>query len=324
MALKFLSFISIIVVIAGFTGGGVYLWGYSQYNDPGPLVDERIVILPPGENVRGIAEILRDKGVVSNDLIFEIGARIDKKSRQLKAGEYAFPPQVSMKQAIDILVEGKVVVHRFTIPEGLVVREVLAILNENKILQGKITQVPVEGSLLPETYHFIRGDQRQLILDRMSAGMNEALATLWEGRDQTIPLTTPQEAVVLASIVEKATGLASMRTHIAGVFMNRLQKNMQLQSDPTVSYGITLGKHPLVRKLNRKDLAAPTPYNTYTIAALPPTPIANPGRATLAAVLKPKATNDLFFVADGKGGHRFAETYRQHQKNVRLWRKISK
>ncbi len=324
MALRFLRTISIFAVLVGFAGGGIYLWGQSIFLEPGPLPEKHIVLLPPGENVRAIGELLRAEGVIGNALIFELGARLTKKSRLLKAGEYEISPHVSMKQVVDILVEGKVVIHRLTIAEGLVIREIIDIVNSTQGLEGKVTAKFAEGSLLPETYHFIRGDNRNLLVERMQMGMKQTLSDLWGERDKTIPIQTPNEAVILASIVEKETGLATERPHIAGVFMNRLRKGMKLQSDPTVSFGITHGKQPLGRKLSRKDLTAPTPYNTYTIIALPPTPIANPGTDALRAVLKPMATKDLFFVADGKGGHRFAETYAQHQQNVKLWRKVSK
>ena len=324
MALRLLRFLSFVTLLGGAAAAGLYFWGYSLFHEPGALQRARIVVLPKGQNVREIADILSAEGVIGNSLVFEFGVRLRERSRDLKAGEFAFPAAVSMKQVVDILVAGKVVVHRLTIAEGLTAAEVLALLSVNKVLAGDLpTKVP-EGSLLPETYHFVRGDKRRALLQRMRLKMSTTVAQLWQGRDKGIAITTPAEAVILASIVEKETGKVSERPHIAGVFMNRLKINMKLQSDPTVSYGITLGKAPLGRKLTKGDLQKKTPYNTYTIDGLPPAPIGNPGIAALSAVMQPMATKDLYFVADGSGGHAFARTYPEHQRNVRKWRKLSR
>ena len=324
MPLRLLRFLSFITLLGGAAAGALYFWGYSLFHEPGALQKERIVLLPKGQNVREIADLLSAEGVIGNPLVFEFGVRLSEQGRHLKAGEFAFPAAVSMKQVVDILIAGKVVVHRLTVAEGLSAVAVLALLSDNKILSGDLPAEVPEGSLLPETYHFVRGDKRRALLRRMHEKMTETVTRLWQGRDQGIVIKTPAEAVILASIVEKETGKVSERPHIAGVFMNRLKRNMKLQSDPTVSYGITGGKAPLGRKLSKADLQTMTPFNTYTIDGLPPGPIGNPGLAALSAVMRPLATKDLYFVADGTGSHAFAKTYSEHLRNVRKWRKLSR
>lgn len=321
---RFLGFLSFI-----FTAGVVVTvlvvgWGYTRFTEPGPLQHDTVLVLPKGGGVVGIAGRLHRAGLITDQRIFRIGVRWTGSARSLKAGEYQFAAASSMRQIIDLLVSGQTVVRRFTVAEGLTSAQVHTLLADVEGLSGKITEPGGEGALLPETYHFAYGDSRQGMLQRMQAGMDETLAELWAKRDQTIPFSAPGDAVILASIVEKETGIAGERPRIAGVFINRLRLGMRLQSDPTVVYALTLGSGPLGRALTRADLDVDSPYNTYRNKGLPPTPIANPGRKALAAVLQPAATKDLYFVADGTGGHVFATTYAAHQKNVRRWRRIKK
>ncbi|MDX1581615.1 MAG: endolytic transglycosylase MltG, partial [Alphaproteobacteria bacterium] len=241
----------------------------------------------------------------------------------LQAGEYAFDSGMTMYEVMEKLRSGDTVVRRLTIPEGLSTSEILALVRAEPALSGEIEEEPEEGLLLPETYHFHLGDDRQGLVNRMKESMQEAITNLWPERQEGLPITSPYEAKILASIVEKETAVASERPHVAGVFINRLNLGMPLQSDPTVVYGIT-GGGPLGRPLRRSELDAETPYNTYQFRGLPPTPIANPGLASLKAVLDPLETKDLYFVADGTGGHAFAETYREHQRNVRKWRQLER
>jgi UPF0755 protein len=226
-----------------------------------------------------------------------------------------------MRGAVEILRKGDTVVRRVTIPEGLSSHQVVALLLQTPGLRGEVAEAPAEGTLLPETYHFSYGDERAVLLARMAEAMNTTLAKLWPKRDQGLPFASPDEARSLAAMVEKETSLAEERPRVAGVFINRLRRGMRLQSDPTVVYGLTGGARPLGRALSREDLDRPTPYNTYRIGGLPPGPIANPGRAAIWAVLHPMVSNELYFVADGTGGHAFAATFAQHRRNVRRWRR---
>ena len=296
----------------------------NAFERPGPLAEETVVLVPRGAGLSGIAGHLERAGVIEDARIFEIVVRFEGTARGLKAGEYSFPAAVSMRGAMELLESGRTVAHRITLPEGMTSHELVALLNEAEGLTGEIAAVPPEGALLPETYHYSREDPRADILDRMMAARDDVLEELWSQRVENLPLATPEEAVVLASIVEKETGLADERPLIAGVFINRLRKGMPLQSDPTVVYGITKGTGPLGRLLTRRDLRTPSPYDTYTIKGLPPGPIANPGRAALAAVLNPAETEYFYFVADGSGGHAFARTLQEHNRNVAKWRKIQR
>ena len=296
-----------------------------RFERPGPLASEQVLIIEPGAGLGQIARQLHDAGVVEDDLTFRLGVRMMALSRSLKAGEYAFPAGVSMRDAAGIMASGKAVFHPLTIPEGLTSREILALVRDEPKLTGALpSQVPSEGALLPETYSFTRGDDRAALVARMRAAMDGTLMSLWPKRQSDLPIESPEEAIILASIVEKETGVPEERPLVASVFVNRLRKGMRLQSDPTVAFGITLGEAPLGRLLTQADLRAPTAYNTYQIDRLPPGPIANPGRAAIEAVLHPAETAYLYFVADGTGGHAFAKTLEQHNKNVAKWRKIQR
>ncbi|CCG07990.1 endolytic transglycosylase MltG [Pararhodospirillum photometricum] len=319
------TLVLVVGVLAVLIGGGAYLARegiLAAFDAPGPLAQPRTVMIPAGGGVAGIAATLGEAGVVGEPLLFEAGVRLAGRARDLKAGEYEFPAGATGRAIMDALVSGRVKVYRLTVPEGLTVRAVLALLAETPELSGPLPLPPPEGSLLPETYHFHRGDSREKLLARMRESQQALLSSLWTTRADDLPLATPAEAVVLASVVERETGEPDERARVAGVFVNRLRKGMPLQSDPTVIYGVSEGLGVLDRALTRADLAVAHPWNTYVIPGLPPSPICNPGRAALQATLNPARTQDLYFVADGTGGHRFAETLDAHNQNVRAWRRI--
>jgi UPF0755 protein len=273
---------------------------------------------------------LHAEGVIRDALIFKIGVRLTGDGALLKAGEYEFAAHMSGRDVMDKIVRGDVIQRRITIPEGQTSWQVIQRLNAIEDLAGgPLTEIPEEGSLLPETYLYARGMERTKIVADMQAAMKKTIESLWPGRAENLPLQTPEEAIILASIVEKETGVAAERERIAGVFINRLRKGMPLQTDPTVIYAITQGvvkedgMGPLGRRLLRKDLEeTDSPYNTYKYPGLPPGPIANPGRAAIAATLNPERHDYLYFVADGTGGHLFARTLEEHNRNVADWRKI--
>ncbi|WP_332772673.1 endolytic transglycosylase MltG [Phenylobacterium sp.] len=300
-------------------------WAVWSYQGPGPAAksgDVTVVMLRKGAGVSEIASTLERAGVVRSDAIFAAAAQITGAARTLKAGEYEFKSRASMASILDDIRDGRIVVHQITVPEGMTSEAVVEALAAKSELTGD-APAPPEGSILPETYQFERGEDRAAVLKRMMDAREELLGLLWSKRQPDLPIATPDEAVTLASIVEKETGVASERPRVAAVFVNRLRAGMRLESDPTIIYGLTGGK-PLGRGLRASELAAPNPYNTYQIDGLPPTPIANPGRAALAAVLDPPRSDALFFVADGTGGHVFAATYEEHLKNVERWRAIER
>lgn len=305
--------------------GAVAYWSYKDLQAPGPSTADTTVVITRGTSVTGIAGQLEKAGVIRDARVFAWRAKFLPDGEPLKFGEYRFPAAISAEAAMRMMIDGLVVQYFVTIPEGLTSTQILARIAEAPDLEGAVpTALPVEGSLLPETYQFNRGDTRAEIVARMTQAMDDTMADLWPKRAKDLPFATPQEAIVLASIVEKETGVASERPRVAAVFINRLRQGIALQSDPTIIYFLAGGKGPLDRALTFADLAKPDPYNTYLNAGLPPGPIANPGRASLEAVLNPPVTKELYFVADGTGGHAFAETLAQHNKNVANWRKIQK
>ena len=293
------------------------------YFGPGPALPHghpATIVLRNGAGLQEIASDLKRAGVISSDAVFIAAAEVTGAAHRLKAGEYAFPSRASLAQITDEIVSGRVVRHFITIPEGATSQAVMETLMRADFLTG-VAPSPPEGAVLPETYEARRGDDRAAVLQRMMNARDRLLASLWAHRRVDLPYRTPQDAVTLASIVEKETAKPDERPRIAAVFLNRLRANMRLESDPTVIYGLTGGR-PLGHGLKVSELASLTPYNTYQVAGLPPTPICNPGRASLAAALDPPQTADLYFVADGTGGHAFSSTLQDHLANVARWRAI--
>jgi UPF0755 protein len=293
-----------------------------EFSAPGPLQEELVVLLPKGAGLKDTSRLLALHGVISNEFIFRLGARYRREDRAMRYGEYLIPARASMEEVLAMLVEGKTVLHRVTVPEGLTSYQIVELLRGSEILTGEIVDVPAEGSLAAETYTIERNQSRSDVLKQMTDVQAAVLAEAWEKRTPDLPLASPEEVLVLASIVEKETGVVEERARVASVFINRLKRGMRLQSDPTVVYGITGGKGPLGRGLRRSELDRATPYNTYLIDGLPPTPIATPGRDAIMAVVNPEETGFLYFVADGTGGHVFAETLEEHNRNVAQWRNI--
>jgi len=307
------------VIIAGIAGFFVY----SDYSAPGPLAEDKVFMVEPGQSVTQIGQTLADNGIVSNGRVFALMAQLTGQRAKLKAGEYAFPRGATMRDVMALLASGKAVAYKISIPEGFTSQMAVDRVNANEVLTGDPAAVPAEGSILPDTYVFRRGMTRQKLVEDMQAAQAKLLAELWASRKPVYVVATPEQAVTLASIVEKETAQADERPVIASVFINRLEKGMRLQSDPTIIYGIAGGKGRLDRSLTKADIEETTPYNTYRIKGLPPGPIANPGRAALEAVLNPEDTDKLFFVADGTGGHAFAATLEEHNRNVKNWRQIA-
>jgi UPF0755 protein len=313
----------VLVVMLG--AGGAYVYGKQKIEAPGPLTEEKTVNIPARAGMGDIADILQREGVIDNNRWAFFGGVIAMKARQdLKSGEYAFQKNASLHDVINTIVEGKVVQHAFTVPEGLTSEQIVARLLENDVLAGQIKEIPREGTLLPETYKFPRGTPRDQVIQRMQQAQRRVIAEVWERRNADVPLKSPEQLVTLASIVEKETGRADERSRVAAVFTNRLRQKIKLQSDPTIIYGLVGGRGTLGRPIKRSEIQQPSPYNTYVIDGLPPGPIANPGRASLDATANPARTRDLFFVADGSGGHSFSESYDQHQKNVAKLRTLEK
>src|SRR5690349_11748338 len=316
----------ITILILLMIGAGVsYYYGKQVLESPGPLKEDKIVNIPARAGKRDISDVLQKEGVINvNPWIFIGSVYALKASSDLKPGEYSFAKHASLRDVIGTIVEGKVVQHAITIPEGLTSEQIVARLSDNDIFAGSVREIPREGTLLPETYKFPRGTTREQVIQRMQAAQRRLVAEIWDHRSQDVPVKSPEQLVTLASIVEKETGKADERSRVAAVFVNRLQKKMKLQSDPTIIYGLVGGKGTLGRPIKRSEITQPSPYNTYVIDGLPPGPIANPGRASLEAAANPARTRDLFFVADGAGGHTFAETYDAHQKGVARLRAMEK
>jgi UPF0755 protein len=300
------------------------LWGLHLVNRAGPLNTDSAVVIPRGSGLEAISLALSDADVIDRPLLFVAMAKVTGANRGLKAGEYAFPAHVSIAEALRILQSGKTVVRRFTVPEGLTSSQIVTLLREEPALSGEIKDEPAEGSLLPETYHYSWGDSRTDLLKRMQAAMQTAIKTAWDKRSLSLPIDNQKQAMVLASIVEKETSVPQERARVAGVFINRLIANMRLQSDPTVVYALTQGTGSLGRPLNRADWKYESPYNTYLVDGLPPAPIANPGKASIEAVMNPEQHDFVYFVADGSGGHAFARTLAEHNRNVAHWRDVMK
>lgn len=321
---NFLNAIFSVITLIVLGAGGFAWLARQRFDAAGPLTAPTVVVIPNAAGTGAIADLLEKKGVVSDATTFGLAAKLQGDAERLKAGEYEFDPGASMREVMAQITEGRTVQHRITFPEGWSSEQIVRRLIDDPILSGKITAIPEEGSLLPETYSYSRGSTtRDQILDQMKKAMERRVADAWAHRTPGLPFASPKEMVVLASIVEKETGKADERPRVAAVFINRLRRGMRLETDPTVLYGLYGGKAWLEgRTITRSDLASPTPYNTYRIQGLPPGPICNPGRAALEAVANPSRTDELFFVADGTGGHVFAATLEEHNRNVQRWRSV--
>ena len=329
---RFLSGVFTLLLLVMLGGAGLAVFLHSKIEAAGPLTRGKPIVIPKGEGVHEIAARLEREGIVSDRRLFIAGYMLSKMSGwgegakpvQLKAGDYLIPQTASVRQVIDIIAEGKTISYRVTVPEGLTSEQIVDRLRGDTSLAGDIVDVPAEGSLLPETFVVQRGTSRQSIIEKMQGESRKLAEKMWDQRKKDLPLKTWEEAVVLASIVEKETGRNDERERVAAVFINRLRQKMRLQSDPTIIYGISGGKAVWSRPILRSEIAQKTPHNTYQIDGLPPTPICNPGKAAIEAVLNSADTKDLFFVADGSGGHIFSETLKDHNSNVQKWRAVEK
>ncbi|MFT4793260.1 MAG: UPF0755 protein [Paracoccaceae bacterium] len=313
-----------VLIVLGICIAGAIAWGVSVYRAPGPHGDDRMVMIPRGAGVATITEALSEAGVIGDPMIFRLGVRYSGQGPSMKFGEYSVPSGASMQDVASLLVSGRTVQHPLTVPEGWTVWQVAQAVTGMDVLEGEIESLPTEGMIAPDTYNVQRGQSRQEVIDRMVAVQARILNVAWENRAPDLPFDTKEEALVLASIIEKETAVVGERPTIGGVFVNRLRKGMRLQTDPTVIYGITKGEGVLGRGLRRSELDRRTAWNTYQIDGLPPTPIANPGKAAIAAAVMPAATDALYFVADGTGGHAFATSLAEHNRNVAAWRKIER
>lgn len=311
----------LVLSLIFFLGGSVFSF-YSLFYEQNDIPDATVILVEKGENLHQIALRLKRDNLLSSVAVFKAAARFLGKSTSLKAGEYRIPAYASPKEILDILVSGQTVVRRVTIPEGKTSRQIFDILMRTPGLVGDLPEPPPNGTLLPETYAFSYGMPRKVIVDRMLSGMQKTVDELWPERNSDLPYTTKEEALVMASIIERETSLGSERPRIAGVFINRLRKGMRLQTDPTVIYAITNGTMELRRRLTHSDLRTPHPFNTYMNKGLPPAPICNPGRDSIRAVLNPQKTNEIYFVADGTGGHVFSRSFDEHRRNILKWKKV--
>ncbi len=319
---RYLKWAVAILSLSILLAAGAAGYAFHAYTRPGPLPAAASIDVPKGVGLDRVIREMTAAGVIRQPVLFRLWAQLLGADRRIKAGEYRFPARVSQREALGIVIAGRTVLRRLTIPEGLTTWQVLERIRKAPDLTGSIALKPAEGALMPDTYLFARGESRDAIVRRMQEAMSEALDRAWAKRAPGLPLRWKGEALVLASIVEKETGKPGERARIAGVFVNRLRRGMKLETDPTVIYGLTGGKAPLGRRLLRKDLKTPHRWNTYMHFGLPPTPIANPGRKAIEAAVRPMAHDEFYFVADGTGGHFFSKTYRQHRKAMRKWRQI--
>lgn len=322
----FLNFVVSIVFLGTLAAGTGFFLAKRAFDGPGPAETSATILIKPNTGAQEVANLLEGRGLISNARIFQLGIRAHGKEGKLKAGEYEIKARASMRDIMDLLESGKSVLYSLTIAEGITVAQAFQRIAENEILTGEMpAKMPPEGSIVTDTQRFTRGATRQQIIDKMLADQKKLVKDIWNRRIEGLPLANVDEFVTLASIVEKETSRGDERSRVAAVFINRLNKGMRLQSDPTVIYGLFGGKgKPADRPIFRSDLDKPTPYNTYLNGGLPPGPIANPGRAALEAVANPSKTRDLYFVADGSGGHVFAATLEEHNRNVARWRAVEK
>nr|WP_210273305.1 MULTISPECIES: endolytic transglycosylase MltG [Rhizobium] len=320
--LNFIMTMAVLVCVVAVIG---FYYATSTYRNPGPLQTNTNFIIRNGAGLAEIASNLERNAIISDARIFRyITATHLSAGESLKAGEYEIKARASMSDIMELLKSGKSILYSVSFPEGLTVRQMFNRMLEDQVLEGDLpAALPAEGSLRPDTYKFSRGTKRSEIIQQMAAAQQKIVDQIWDKRDSSLPLRSKEEFVTLASIVEKETGVADERAHVASVFLNRLGKGMRLQSDPTIIYGLFGGDgKPADRPIYQSDLKRETPYNTYVIKGLPPTPIANPGKDALEAVANPWKTQDLYFVADGTGGHVFAATLEEHNANVKRWRKL--
>nr|WP_210304024.1 endolytic transglycosylase MltG [Rhizobium esperanzae] len=320
--LNFIMTMAVLVCVVAIIG---FYYATSTYRNPGPLQTNTNFIIRNGAGLAEIASNLERNAIISDARIFRyLTATHLSAGESLKAGEYEIKARASMSDIMELLKSGKSILYSVSFPEGLTVRQMFNRMLEDKVLEGDLpAALPAEGSLRPDTYKFSRGTKRSEIIQQMAAAQQKIVDQIWDKRDSSLPLRSKEEFVTLASIVEKETGVADERAHVASVFLNRLGKGMRLQSDPTIIYGLFGGDgKPADRPIYQSDLKRDTPYNTYVIKGLPPTPIANPGKDALEAVANPWKTQDLYFVADGTGGHVFAATLEEHNANVKRWRKL--
>ncbi len=328
------SFLFWLLAAGAVAGIFVFAFFSSAISRPGPSTEDTAFVVERGASGASIAAALQEQNLITDPLLFRIANRLHAQSDTLQAGEYNIPAGASVKEIVEMISGGEALQHSLTFPEGITIDGVMRILRESEVLTGEMPEAPPEGSILPDTYHVQRGMTRAALLQQMRDAHDEAVAEIWAGRAQNLPITSPEQLVNLASIVERETGVASERPLVAGVFINRLRRPMRLETDPTIIYGVCK-RYPdrcrdgrLVdaqgnrRTIRASEIALDTGYNTYRIDGLPPTPISNPGRAALEATANPAQTNAIFFVADGTGGHIFAETLAEHQRNVARWREI--
>ncbi|ESX14021.1 endolytic transglycosylase MltG [Mesorhizobium sp. M0179] len=322
----FMNFVISAVMLMILAAGVSLYFGKQAFNEPGPSVAGDTFLVKPNTGVQDIADQLERRGLISDARIFRIAVRVYGNDSALKAGEYEIKPRASMRDIMELLKSGKSVMYSLTIPEGLTVEQALQRIAEQDALTGDMPAAkPAEGSLATDTLRFTRGATRQQMVDKLLADQKKLVDEVWQRRAPDLPLANVDDFVTLASIVEKETGRGDERSRVAAVFLNRLAKGMRLQSDPTIIYGLFGGKgKPADRPIYQSDIQKQTPYNTYLINGLPPTPIANPGRAALEAVANPSKTDDLYFVADGTGGHVFATTLAEHNENVARYRALQK
>lgn len=316
MRVLFYGLLSALLLLLAAVGISTY-----RYTSPQDY-PETTVVIPPSTGVRDVLGVLHAAGLIPRPALIMIPLLMSGDGFKLKAGEYQFAANLSPKDIFRKMVRGEVVVHKFTMPEGWTLYQLRLLLAVQPLLSGDLPDQIPEGSAFPDTVHFTRGESRAKVLARMQKAMQDTLSKEWQTRDPSTPVNSPEEALVLASIIEKETGLEQERGKIAGVFANRLRIGMPLQSDPTVVYGIMAerGGAPVTRDLTTEDLKRDTVYNTYTRLGLPPAPICSPGREAIHAALHPQATDALYFVATGHGGHAFAATLKEHNANVAQYR----
>lgn len=320
--MRILLTFAVLILLAALMAAASF-WGLALYaKAPGPLSAPKEIVIEAGTGVRGIAAQLTEQGVLSEPYGFMAIVALRDAAGRMQAGEYAFDAHVSLNDVLEKLRRGDVVRRLVTVPEGRSAYDVVQILNAEAALVGDV-DVPPEGSVLPESYDYRRGMTRAQVLAQMQTAMTKVLDEAWEKRAPNLPYKSKEEALVMASIIEKETGVKAERERVAGVFVNRLRMGMRLQSDPTVVYGITQGREAINRVLYA-HLEVDSPYNTYIYAGLPPTPIANPGKAAILAALNPEAHDYIYFVADGTGGHVFAKTLAEHNANVARWRALNR